>query len=85
MSATDRKPKHSKLNRFRNDLIKAELHESIFEAINSQLLKHLLMTDENEEDLLVIYATVVEAVACPRKTYTVIAEGRKEGERSKKS
>lgn len=66
-------------------LTKAELHESIFEAINSRLSKHHLMIGEVEEDLSVIYATVVEAVACPRTTYTLIAEGRKEGERPQKS
>ena len=84
MSATDRKPGHSTLERPRNDLTLADLHESIFEEINSQLSKHQLMIGENEEDLSIICATVVEAVACPRTTYTVIAEDRKEDKQSER-
>lgn len=43
------------------------------------------MIGKDEEDLSVIYATVVEAVAYPRTTYGVIAEDRKEDGRPEKS
>lgn len=77
LPSTDRKTDHSTLYLFRCALTNFELHVSIFEEINSLLSKLQLMIGDNEEDLSIIDATLVEAAARPRITYTVIAEDRK--------
>lgn len=56
--------------------------DALFEEINRQLTEHQLMIEANEDDLLIVDATVIKAAARPRTVETEIVEDRQRRGRS---